>query len=206
MKRNSTALQLPGETLDVATEIDVFESKRQNLVQRLSSKHKSILIGCTENTENKVKDFSRCNVGNSLHFFIMMIDDSTALQEEEIQHSIMERLVNELSLTYIPRGQSTLMMKCVAEQILRSWLKTFSTYLEVYTLDVEVFMEVEINELKHLGNVRFEGSEEKQSIELNECRTLMMKFVIFVKTMTSNGKPVLWIILLCVNMFKTTFG
>ena len=83
------------------------------------------------------------------------------------------------------------MTECVAEQILGNWLKTFLTYLEIYCLDVEVMMEVELNELKHFCITPFEGSKEKQSIELNECRTLMMKFVIFGKTMTSNGTTVL---------------
>ena len=34
------------------------------------------------------------------------------------------------------------MMKYVPKQILENWLKTFLTYLEIYTLDIEVIMEV----------------------------------------------------------------
>ena len=187
-KRNSIALQLLGENTNVATKNDVPVRKELSVVQRLSLKHESFPIGCTENSEHKGKNFSRRNVANSLHLLIMMMDDSTTFQEEQIQNRIMERSENEFSLTYLPRSQSSLMRKCVAEQILGNWLVTFSTDLEIYTLDVEVIMEVELNEQKHFCIIPFEGSKEKQSVELNECRTLMMKFVIIGKSMTSNEK------------------
>ena len=42
-------------------------------------------------------------------------------------------------------------------------------------------------------------------VELNECRTLMMKFVIIGKTVTSNEKTVFEKTLLCYeNLWKTT--
>ena len=127
-----------------------------------------------------------------------MMDDSKISHERQNESLSMERLENELSLAYVPRGQSTLMRKYVAEQILGNCLETFSTYLEIYSLDVEVIMEVELNELKHFCIIPFEGSKEKQSIELNEFRTLMMKFVIFGNTMTSNGTTVFEIfVVLC---------
>ena len=167
----------------------LHKSTEQNVAQRLNSKHKIIPIGCTENTENKKKNFSRSNVGSSLYLMIMMMDDSTTFQEEQIQNSIMEKLLNELALTYLQHCQSTLMMKWVAQQVLRKWPEIFSTFLEIYSLDVEVIMGAEINELKHLRNVTFKGAKEKQLIELNECRTLI-KFLIFGKIATSNGKTV----------------
>ena len=52
-------------------------------------------------------------------------------------------------------------------------------------------MEVELNEQKHFCIMPFEGSKETQSVELNECRTLL-KFVIIKETATSNEKRVLW--------------
>ena len=195
-KRNSTALQLLGENSDVATENDVSESKEQNAAQRLSSKYKSPPIGCKESIEHKGKKFSRRNVGNSLYLLMMMMmmmmDDSTISLERQIDCSNMKQLENQFCLIYFPRSHSTLMRKCVAEQILANWLKTFLTYLEIYSLDVEVIMEVELNELKHFGSVLFEGSQEKQLIELSECRTLVMKFAIIGKIETSNEKIVLW--------------
>ena len=148
-------------------------------------------MGCAENIEHKVKNFSRRNVEYSPYLLIMMIDDSTTLQEEQIQNRIMERSENELVLTYLPRGQSIVLRKGAAEQILGNWLEIFSTYLEIYSLDVEVIMEVELNELKQFCIIPFECSKEKQSIELNECRTLMIKFVIIGKTITSN-KQFFW--------------
>ena len=84
------------------------------------------------------------------------------------------------------------MRKCVAEKILANWLKTFLAYLEIYSLDVEVIMEVELNELKHLGNILFGGSQEKHLIGLSECHTLTMMFVINEKIATSNEKTVFW--------------
>ena len=38
-------------------------------------------------------------------------------------------------------------MKCAAQQVLRNWLEIFSTYLEIYTLDVEIIMKAELTEL-----------------------------------------------------------
>ena len=174
-KRNSTALQLLGEYTNVATKNDVSISKEQNAAQRLSSQHKSLPIGCKESIEHKGKNSSRSNVGNSLHLLVMMMDDSIISSERQIEILSMERLENELSLTYRPCGQSTLMRKFVAEQILGNCLETFSNYLEIYSLDVEVIMEVELNVLKQFCIIPFEGSKEKQSRKLNECRTLMMK-------------------------------
>ena len=89
-------------------------------------------------------------------------------KEDQIQNRIMERLENELSLIYLPRGQSMLMMKCVAKQSLGNWLEIFSTHLEIYFLDIEVFMEAELNEPKQFCIIPFKGSKEKQSYELNE--------------------------------------
>ena len=191
-KRNSTALQLLGENVDVATKNDVSVSKELNVVQRLKLKHKSIPFGYTENIEHKGKNSSRCNVGNSLYPLIMMMDDSIISSERQIEILSMERLENELSLTYHPRGQSTLMRNNAAEQILGNCLETFSTYLEIYSLDVEVIMEVELNVLKQFCIIPFEGSKEKQSRKLNECRTLMMKFGKVGKTITSNETTVFW--------------
>ena len=74
---------------------------------------------------------------------MMMMDNSIISHERQIESLSMEPLENELSLTYhLPRGQSTLMRKYVAEQILGNCLETFSTYLEIYSSDVEVIMEV----------------------------------------------------------------
>ena len=136
-KQNSTALQLFEENSDVATKNDVSVSKEQNAAQRLSSEHKSPPIGCKENIEHKEKYSSRRNVGNSLYLLMMIMDDSIIPSERQIESLSMERLENELSLTYLPRGHSTLMRKYVAEQILGTCLETFSTYLEIYSLDVE---------------------------------------------------------------------
>ena len=147
-KQNSTALQLFGENSDVATKNDVSVSKEQNAAQRLNSEHKSPPIGCKENIEHKEKNSSRRNVGNSLYLLVVMMDDSIISSERQIESLSMERLENELSLTYLPRGQSTLMRKYVAEQILGNCMETFSTHLEIFSLDVEVIMEVELNVLK----------------------------------------------------------
>ena len=191
-KQNSTALQLFGENSDVATKNDVSVSKEQNAAQRLSSEHKSPPIGCKESIEHKRKNSSRRNVGNSLYLLMMIMDDSIISSERQIESLSMERLENELSLTYLPCGQSTLMRKYVAEQILGNCLETFSTYLEIYSLDVEVIMEVELNVLKQFCIIPFEGSKEKQSRKLNECRTLTIKFGIIGKTITSNETTVFW--------------
>ena len=111
-KRNSTALQLLRENSEVVFPNDVSVSEEQIVVQRLSLKHKSIPIGCTETIENRRKHFNRRNVGNSLNLLIMMIDDSTTLLEGWIQYRVMEKLQNELFVTYLPRGQVTSMSKC----------------------------------------------------------------------------------------------
>ena len=206
-KQNSTALQLLGENTNVATENDVSVSKELNVVQRLSLKHKSIPIGYIENIDHKGKNFSRRNVGNSLYPLIMMLDDSVAFHEEQIRNRIMERLENEPSLTYLPRGQSTLMRKYVAEQILGNLLEIISTYMEIYSLDVEIYLEVELNDLKLFCIIPFDGSKERQSIELNECRTLMMKIGIIGKTITSNETTVFSkYFVLCESMEKTLWS
>ena len=83
------------------------------------------------------------------------------------------------------------MRKYVAEQILGNCLETFSTYLEIYSSDVEVIMEVLLNKQKHFCIMAFEGSKETQSVELNEYQMWMMKFVITGKTVTPKGKKVL---------------
>ena len=112
------------------------------------------------------------------------MDDSIIAPERQIESFSMEQLENELSLTYLPRGQSTLMRKNVAEQILGNCLETFSTYLEIYSLDVEVIMEVEINELKQFCIIPIKDSREKELVELNEYWTLTIKFGIIGKTIT----------------------
>ena len=134
-----------------------------------------------------------------------MIDDSTTFQEGGIQNRIMEGSENETVLAFLTRGQSTLMMTCVAKQPLRNWRKIFSTYPEIYTLDDEVIMEAELYELKHFYNVLFKSPKGKQLIELKKRRTLMMNFLIIGKTLTSNGKTVFRnIFSRYVNMWKTT--
>ena len=157
-KPNSTALQLLGENWDVATKNDVSESKEQNISQRLSLKHKSLPIGCTENTKNKGEDFSRRSVEKSLFLWMMMMDDSRNSHKRQIDCLSMKRLENQFCLIYLPGSHATSMRKCVAEQIIANW-PTFLAYLEIYSLDVEVIMEVELNELKHLGNILFGGSQ-----------------------------------------------
>ena len=126
-KRNSKALQLLEENMDVDTEYDVSEGKKQNEAQQLSSERK-FFFRCTKNTENKRENFNCRNVGNSLYLLIMIIVDSSTFQELQIQIKIMEILENEISLTYLPRGQSILMMNCEAKQVLGNWLEMFSTY------------------------------------------------------------------------------
>ena len=123
---------------------------------------------------------------------MMIMDDSIISSERQIESLSMERLENELSLTYFPCGESTLMRKYVAEQILGNYLETFSTYLEIYSLDVEVIMEVELNVLKQFCIIPVKGSREKELVELNECRTLTIKFGIIGKTITSNETTVFW--------------
>ena len=191
-KQNSTALQLFGENSDVATKNDVSVSKEQNAAQRLSSEHKSPPIGCKENIEHKEKNSSRRNVGNSLYLLMMIMDDSIISSERQTEILSMERLENELSLTYLPCGQSTLMRKFVAEQILGNCLETFSTYLEIFSLDVEVIMEVELIVLKQFCIIPVKGSREKELVEHKKCRTLTIKFGIIGKTITSNETTVFW--------------
>ena len=120
------------------------------------------------------------------------MDDSIISHERQIESLSMERLENELSLTYLPRGQSTLMRNNVAEQILGKCRETFSTYLEIYSLDVEVIMEVELNELKQFCIIPVKDSREKELVEVNECRTLTIKFGIMGKTIISNETTVFW--------------
>ena len=191
-KQNSTALQLFGENSDVATKNDVSVSKEQNAAQRLSSPYKSPPIGCKESIEHKRKNSSRRNVGNSLYLLMMIMDDSIISSERQIESLSMERLENELSLTYLPCGQSTLMRKYVAEQILGNCMETFSTHLEFFFLDVEVFMEVELNVLKQFCIIPVKGSREKELVEHNKCRTLMTKIGMMGKTITSNKTTVFW--------------
>ena len=134
------------------------------------------------------------------------MDGSIIAPERQIESLSMEQLENELSLTYLPRGQSTLMRKYVAEQILGNCLETFLTYLEIYSLDVEVIMEVELNVLKQLCIIPVKGSRKKELVELNECWTLTIKFGIIGKTITSNERTVFGNTWLCyVIMCKTTF-
>ena len=168
-KPNSTALQLLGENWDVATKNDLPEKKKQTAAQRLSSQFKSPPNGCKESIEHKGKNSCRRNVGNSLYLLVMMMDDSIIAPERQIESLSMEQLENELSLTYFSRGQSTLIRKYVTEQILGNCLETFSTYLEIYSLDVEVIMEVELNELKQFCIIPVKGSREKEVVQLNEC-------------------------------------
>ena len=134
----------------------------------------------------------------------MMMDDSIISSERQIESLSMERLENELSLTYLPRGHSTLMRKYVAEQILGNSLETFSTYLEIYSLDVEVILEVELNVLKHFCIIPVKSSREKKLVEHNKCRTLMTKIGMMGKTITSNETTVFWEYLCYVHLSKTT--
>ena len=191
-KQNSTALQLFGENSDVATKNDVSVSKEQNAAQRLSSPYKSPPIGCKESIEHKRKNSSRRNVGNSLYLLMMIMDDSIISSERQIESLSMERLENELSLTYLPCGQSTLMRKYVAEQILGNCMETFSTHLEIFSLELEVIMEVELNVLKQFCIIPVKGSREKELVEHNKCRTLMTKIGMMGKTITSNKTTVFW--------------
>ena len=191
-KQNSTALQLFGENSDVATKNDVSVSKEQNAALRLSSQHKSPPLGCKESIEHKEKNSSRRNVGNSLYLLVMMMDDSIISHERQIDCLIMKRLENQFCLIYVPRSHSTLMRKCAAEQILANCMETFSTHLEIFSLDVEVIMEVELNVLKQFCIIPVKGSREKELVEHNECRTLTIKFGIIGKTITSNETTVFW--------------
>ena len=86
--------------------------------------------------------------------------------------------------------ESTLMMRCVAEQILGNLLEILSTNRKTYSLDYEVVMEAELNELNLFRYVLFKSSKERQLIERNDCLTVMMKFGIIGKTMNSNEETV----------------
>ena len=66
-KRNCTSLQLQGENKKVATKTDLSVNREQNVVQLLSSKYKSMPMGCTDITEHKGRNFSCRNVGSSLY-------------------------------------------------------------------------------------------------------------------------------------------
>ena len=74
-----------------------------------------------------------------------------------------ELLENEHALTYHRRGQSTLMMRCLSEQILGNRLEIFSTCREIYLLDVEVVKEAELNEQKQFCTIPIKGSKEKKT-------------------------------------------
>ena len=125
---------------------------------------------------------------------MMVISDSTTSFERQIECLSKDRFEIEISLTYLLHSQSTLMRKCVAEQTLGNWLETFLTYLEIYSSDVEIIMEDELNEQKHFSIMPFEGAKTTQSFELNENQMWMMKLVIIYGN-----------ILLCyVNLWKTT--
>ena len=134
----------------------------------------------------------------------MMMDDSIISPERQIESLSMERLENELSLTYLPCGQSTLMRKYVAEQILGNCMETFSTHLEIFSLDVGVIMEVELNVLKQFCIIPVKGSREKELVEHNKCRTLMTKIGMIGKTITSNKTTVFFGNILCYVNLSTT--
>ena len=110
----------------------------------------------------------------------MMMDDSTTFQEEQIQKQgcgkIRERTFFDMSP---PRSVNVEDELCSREKIVKP---------AGDVLDVEVFMEVDLIELNDFCIIPFKGSKGKQSIDLNDFRTSMMKFVIIGKTMTSNGK------------------
>ena len=134
----------------------------------------------------------------------MMMDDSIVSHERQNDCLNMKRLENQFCLIYVPRSHSTLMRKCAAEQILANCMETFSTHLEIFSLDVEVIMEVELNVLKQFCIIPVKGSREKELVEHNECRTLTIKFGIIGKTITSNETTVFGNILFYVNLSKTT--
>ena len=75
-------MQLLREITDVVTENYVPVSHEQNVAQRLKSKLKSTPSGCTENTEIKMKNFSRRNVETSPYLLMMLIGDSTIIHEQ----------------------------------------------------------------------------------------------------------------------------
>ena len=115
--------------MDVATENDVPVREEQNVAQRLNINYKSIPIGRMENTEIKMKNFSRHNVETSLYLLMLLTDDSTIIQENQGKCLSMEQLKNEPSFTYLPLSQSTLMTKCVAEQVLINWWEILGNLL-----------------------------------------------------------------------------
>ena len=115
---------------------------------------------------------------------------------------IRERNLFDMS----PHGQSTLVTKIVAEQILEKWLEIISIILEIYSLNFEAIMEAELKELKHFCTMPFKDWKEIHLIEYNGCRILMKKFGIIGKTMTSNDKTVFRKHLVSyVSMWKTTY-
>ena len=57
------------------------------------------------------------------------------------------------------RGQAVLMTNCVAQKLLGSWLEIFLIHLESYSMEFEVIMGADRNELKHFRTVLFKGSK-----------------------------------------------
>ena len=108
------------------------------------------------------------------------MDDSTTFQEEQIQKQgcgkIRERTFFDMSS---PRSVNVEDELCSREKFVKP---------AGDILDVEVFIEVDLTELNDFCITPFKGLKGKQSIDLNDFRTSMMKFVIIGKTMTSNGK------------------
>ena len=78
----------------------------------------------------------------------MMIDDSTTFQEGWIQYRTLERIgkYKRILFDISFHGQSTLMTKSVAEQILGKLLEITSIYLENNSLDIEPILEAELTE------------------------------------------------------------
>ena len=87
--------ELLGANSLVATENNVSVSIEQNVAQRLNSKHEFFPIGCIETTENKDKDFSCCNIEESLYLLNMMMDDSTSFQEGWIRKKLSGKTRNQ---------------------------------------------------------------------------------------------------------------
>ena len=63
-----------------------------------------------------------------------------------------------------------------------NWLEIISTYLEIYSLNIEVMFDGEMNELKNFRILLLKSFKGKQVIVLNERWTLLF-FVIMCKTM-----------------------
>ena len=85
-----------------------------------------------------------------------MMDDLTTFQKSRIHTSIMEELENKSFDIFRP-GSVDVADELWSRGILRNWLETVSTYLEISSLDLEVIMEV-LNELKQFRYVPFQGS------------------------------------------------